>query len=136
MVLKSVSLVVANRPDVVVEIPRPDDLNKLPDQPFTIKEGGEYRIKFAFQVRQDTVQHLKYSQSVKRQGYEVEHSQDEMVREPSTAPLIFTQCVLEDPLLTRLQGTYKPNTDSNPLYEKICKCSITGCSSLTDTAFS
>lgn len=41
---------------------------KLKDQPITIKEGCEYRLKIVFRVNNDVVSGLKYIQVVKKMG--------------------------------------------------------------------
>jgi Rho GDP-dissociation inhibitor len=95
-IIKSLSLQVEGREDVVIELATPDAVKELKDKPFKIKEGSKFHIKATFEVHYDVLSGLKYIQVVKRKGIRV--SKDE-----------------------EMLGSYAPNTNVKPIYEKICK---------------
>jgi Rho GDP-dissociation inhibitor len=95
-IIKSLSLQVEDREDVVIDLSTPGSVENLKNNPFTIKEGSKYHVKATFQVHYEVLSGLKYLQIVKRKGIRV--SKDE-----------------------EMLGSYAPNTDAKPLYEKICK---------------
>lgn len=97
-VIKSLALQVQGRNDVVIDLSTPDSLKSLKDKPFTIKEGAHFNIKAAFQVHHEVLSGLKYLQVVKRKGIRVSKDQE-------------------------MLGSYAPNTDQKPVYEKKCECS-------------
>ncbi|CAI7603255.1 unnamed protein product [Penicillium bialowiezense] len=93
-IIKSLSLQVEGRADVVIDLSSPGSLEDLKNKPFQIKEGSKFHIKAAFQVHHEVLSGLKYLQVVKRKGIRV--SKDE-----------------------EMLGSYAPNTNVKPLYEKI-----------------
>ena len=95
-VIKSLSLIVQGRPDVVVDLSTPGAVDSLKDKPFTIKEGAKFHIKVVFQVNHEVLSGLKYLQVVKRKGIRV--SKDE-----------------------EMLGSYAPSTTDKPTYEKECE---------------
>ncbi|KAF4220215.1 rho GDP-dissociation inhibitor [Aspergillus novofumigatus IBT 16806] len=92
-IIRSLSLEVEGRPDVVIELSAPGALEALKDKPFTIKEGATFRIKCKFEVHHEVLSGLKYLQVVKRKGIRV--SKDE-----------------------EMLGSYAPSTTDKPIYEK------------------
>lgn len=92
-VIKSLALVTAGRPDVVIELSAPGAVDSLKDKPFTIKEGAKFHIKVVFQVNHDVLSGLKYIQAVKRKGIRVSKDQE-------------------------MLGSYAPNTTHKPSYTK------------------
>lgn len=52
--------------DKEIELDLGGDLSKLKKQPFTIKEGSEYRIRVYFYVQREIVSGLKYLQVISR----------------------------------------------------------------------
>jgi len=91
-VIVSLGLEVEGRPDIILELDKPNALETLKDKPFTIKEGATFRMKVQFKVQNQILAGLKYVQIVKRMG--ISHKSQEMV------------------------GSYAPNPPENPTYEK------------------
>lgn len=94
--IKSLSLIVQGRPDVVIDLSAPGAVDSLKNKPFTIKEGAKFHIKVVFQVNHEVLSGLKYLQVVKRKGIRV--SKDE-----------------------EMLGSYAPSTTHKPTYEKECE---------------
>uniref|UniRef100_A0A1D1YB60 Rho GDP-dissociation inhibitor n=1 Tax=Anthurium amnicola TaxID=1678845 RepID=A0A1D1YB60_9ARAE len=92
VVIQEIALEVAGREDVVLDLSTPELLENVKNNPFTIKEGVEYRMKVKFRVQHEVVSGLKYLQVIKRKGIRVDKT-EEMI------------------------GSYGPNTTSEP-YEK------------------
>lgn len=90
-IIRSLSLEVEGRPDVVIELSAPGALEALKDKPFTIKEGATFRIKCKFEVHHEVLSGLKYLQVVKRKGIRV--SKDEEMLVSSTDSGSVTRCV-------------------------------------------
>jgi Rho GDP-dissociation inhibitor len=61
-------LQVEGRPDIIIDVSKPDQLKTLVDKPFTIKEGAQYRMKVKFKVQHQILSGLKYLQVAKRMG--------------------------------------------------------------------
>ncbi|KAJ3288233.1 E set domain-containing protein [Rhizoclosmatium globosum] len=78
VVLLSIAMESAGRPDVVIPLDTPAAIEALKDQVMTIKEGVEYRLKVKFRVNHDVVSGLKYLHVVKRAGLKVDKA-DEML---------------------------------------------------------
>ncbi|KAJ5327010.1 hypothetical protein N7541_010176 [Penicillium brevicompactum] len=93
-IIKSLALQVEGRQDVVIDLSSPGSVEDLKNKPFQIKEGSKFHIKATFQVHHEVLSGLKYLQVVKRKGIRV--SKDE-----------------------EMLGSYAPNTNVKPLYEKI-----------------
>ncbi|CCX06686.1 rho guanidine dissociation inhibitor [Pyronema domesticum] len=93
VVILELALIVAGRPDVVLNLDSPDAVSKLEESPFTVKEGAEYRMRVKFRVQHEVISGLRYLQLVKRKGIPIDKS-DQMM------------------------GSYSPNTKENPFYEK------------------
>jgi Rho GDP-dissociation inhibitor len=98
-IIKSLALQVEGRPDVIIDLSTPGSAEKLKDSPFRIKEGSKFHIKATFQVHHEVLSGLKYLQVVKRSGIRV--SKDE-----------------------EMLGSYAPNTNVTPIYEKICELPV------------
>ncbi|GMI85643.1 SUPERCENTIPEDE1 [Hibiscus trionum] len=69
----SVSIVSADRPDMVLPIPGD---GKPPGLWFTLKEGSHYRLKFSFQVTNNIVSGLSYTNTVWKTGVKVYSTKD------------------------------------------------------------
>ncbi|KAI5806764.1 rho guanidine dissociation inhibitor [Peziza echinospora] len=93
VVILHLALQVPGRPDVIIDLSKEGAVEALNQKPFTIKEGAEYRMKVKFRVQHEVISGLRYLQLVKRKGITVDKS-DEMM------------------------GSYGPNTESQPVYEK------------------
>ncbi|KAM0093164.1 rho GDP dissociation inhibitor [Aspergillus fumigatus] len=105
-IIRSLSLEVEGRPDVVIELSAPGALEALKDKPFTIKEGATFRIKCKFEVHHEVLSGLKYLQVVKRKGIRVSKD-EEMLRDLLRASFNLAS-----------QGSYAPSTTDKPIYEK------------------
>ncbi|GMI89637.1 hypothetical protein HRI_002633000 [Hibiscus trionum] len=69
----SVSIVSADRPDMVLPIPGD---GKPPGLWFTLKEGSHYRLKLSFQVSNNIVSGLSYTNTVWKTGVKVYSTKD------------------------------------------------------------
>ncbi|KAJ3207460.1 hypothetical protein HDU67_007448 [Dinochytrium kinnereticum] len=76
VVVVSLALEVAGRPDVVIRLETAQDIDRLKDQQLTIKEGVEYRLKVRFRVNHDVVSGLKYLHAVKRGGIRMDKMEE------------------------------------------------------------
>lgn len=94
VVILSLGLEVEGRPDIVINLDQPGAVEKLKDQPFTIKEGATFRMKARFRVQHQICSGMKYVQVVSRAG--MKNKMQEMI------------------------GSYSPNTTDKPEYEKKC----------------
>lgn len=72
VVVLSLSLEVADREDVTVDLSTADAIEKLKTTTIVIKEGCTYRLKIKFKVQNDVISGLKYLQVVKRKGIKVD----------------------------------------------------------------
>lgn len=70
VIVKRLALVVAGRPDMVLELD--GDLTQLKKQTFAIKEGIQYKIRIEFFVQREIVHGLKYVQKTSRMGVNVD----------------------------------------------------------------
>lgn len=68
MILFSLGVEVSGRPDIIIDLTSPGALEKLDKQPFTIKEGADFRMKARFRVQHQILSGLKYVQVVSRMG--------------------------------------------------------------------
>ncbi|XP_019169162.1 PREDICTED: rho GDP-dissociation inhibitor 1 [Ipomoea nil] len=69
----SLSMLSPGRPDIVLPIPRDGN----PPSPwFILKEGSRYSLKFAFQVSNNIVSGLKYTNTVWKTGMKVDGSKE------------------------------------------------------------
>ncbi|KAI5847480.1 rho guanidine dissociation inhibitor [Tricharina praecox] len=93
VVILELALLINGRPDVVINLDETSAVEKLGENPFTIKEGSEYRMRVKFRVQHEVISGLRYLQLVKRKKIPVDKS-DQMM------------------------GSYGPNTKENPFYEK------------------
>jgi len=91
-IILSLGLEVDGRPDIIIDLKAPGAIEALKTKPFTIKEGASFRMKAKFQVQHQILSGMKYLQVVKRMG--VSSKLQEMI------------------------GSYSPNTDQKPFYEK------------------
>ncbi|KAE8736210.1 Rho GDP-dissociation inhibitor 1 [Hibiscus syriacus] len=80
------------RPDIVLSIPE----NGKPKAPwFTLKEGSKYRLQFSFQVNNNIVSGLKYTNTVWKTGVKVD-SMKEMIGTFSPQAEPYTQEISEE----------------------------------------
>ncbi|KAJ6258980.1 hypothetical protein Dda_5875 [Drechslerella dactyloides] len=93
VVIEEVALLVEGRSDIAVDLTKPHALEQLKKNPFTIKEGSEYRMRVKFRVQHEVISGLKYLHVVKRKGIKVDKSEEMM-------------------------GSYGPNTETTPVYTK------------------
>ncbi|KAL9678520.1 hypothetical protein QQ045_016364 [Rhodiola kirilowii] len=69
----SLSILASDRPDIVLEIP---ENGKPKGTWFTLKEGSHYRLKFTFQVSNNIVSGLKYTNTVWKTGMKVDSTKE------------------------------------------------------------
>ncbi|CAN0927220.1 Rho GDP-dissociation inhibitor 1 [Linum grandiflorum] len=69
----SLSIVSPDRADIVLSIPED---GKLKGSWFTLKEGSPYKLKFAFQVSNNIVSGLKYTNTVWKTGVKVDGTKE------------------------------------------------------------
>lgn len=92
VIITSLGLEVEGRPDIIIDLTKPNAVDNLKNQPFTIKEGSAFRMKATFKVQHQILSGLKYLQVVKRMG--ISNKTQEMI------------------------GSYSPNTTDKLIYEK------------------
>ncbi|KAJ3109066.1 hypothetical protein HDU97_009184 [Phlyctochytrium planicorne] len=76
VVVVALALEVQGRPDVVIRLSTPQDIDNLKNQQLTIKEGVEYRLKVQFRINHDVVSGLKYLHAVKRGGIRMDKMEE------------------------------------------------------------
>lgn len=105
VIVKRLALVVADRPDMVLELD--GDLSQLKKQSFSIKEGIQYRIRIEFNVQRELVHGLKYVQKTSRLGVPVD-KMTHMVGSysPKNEILSFTTNMEEAPSGLLARGEY------------------------------
>ena len=77
VILLSLGLEVEGRSDIVIDLSKKGALDTLNKQPFTIKEGAQYRMKVRFKVQHQILSGMKYVQVVSRMG--VKNKMQEMI---------------------------------------------------------
>eukprot|EP00475_Leptophrys_vorax_P005253 TRINITY_DN13187_c0_g1_i1.p1 TRINITY_DN13187_c0_g1~~TRINITY_DN13187_c0_g1_i1.p1 ORF type:complete len:167 (+),score=13.43 TRINITY_DN13187_c0_g1_i1:66-566(+) len=87
-------IMVAGRPDVVIQLPKPGDSGAAPVR-FALKEGCAYRLAFEFVVTNDIVLGLTYHNKVYKAGLEVD-SDKEMIGAFAPRPEPYTHEMEED----------------------------------------
>ncbi|KAI8927722.1 immunoglobulin E-set [Entophlyctis helioformis] len=90
VVVTSLALEVAGRPDVAIDLSTPEAIKALETNVVTIKEGVEYRLKVSFRINHDVVSGLKYLHVVKRGPLKVD-KMEEMVGSYGPAPTEYTK---------------------------------------------
>jgi len=93
VVILELSLLIDGREPVVIDLSKSDVIKTLKENPFTIKEGVEYRMKVRFRVQHEVISGLRYLHQIKRKGIRVDKVEEMM-------------------------GSYGPNTKEVPYYEK------------------
>lgn len=116
-VITSLGLEVSGRQDIVIDLSGPEASKSLKDKPFTIKEGSKFRMKAQFRVQHEVLSGLKYIQVVKRKGMKV--GKDEEMLVSFWASIEVFEELTDGPS----QGSYAPNTETTPVYEKKCRFS-------------
>ncbi|KAJ1923558.1 rho GDP dissociation inhibitor [Tieghemiomyces parasiticus] len=108
VVIETLALEVAGRPDVVLDVSTPEAIQHIKDNPVIIKEGIEYRLKVKFRVQHEVVSGLKFLQVVKRKGLPVDKTQ-EMLGSYGPAPTAYEKRFLpeEAPKGMIARGSYK-----------------------------
>jgi Rho GDP-dissociation inhibitor len=94
-IIYSLALHTAGRDPVVVDLSAPGSEQTLKDKPFKIKEGAKFTMTAKFKVQHEILSGLHYVQSIKRKGVRIPGGK--------TSEMI---------------GSFAPNTDKNPVYEK------------------
>jgi len=89
VVVKEMRVRFEDRPggDIVYTLDSPEDLVRMKNTPFTLKEGCNYKIAISFKVQHDIVSGLKYVNLVYRKGIRVA-KEDQMIGSfgPQAAP--------------------------------------------------
>jgi Rho GDP-dissociation inhibitor len=76
VVVLSLAMEIDGRDDVVLDVSTPEKLDSLKDNPMTIKEGVEYKLKIKFKIQHEVVSGLKYIHVVKRKGIKVDRDEE------------------------------------------------------------
>ncbi|KAL2916789.1 rho GDP dissociation inhibitor [Polyrhizophydium stewartii] len=107
VIVLALSLEVAGRPDVSIDLSSPEAIKALETNVLTIKEGVEYRLKVTFKIQHDVVSGLKYLHVVKRGPLKVD-KMEEMVGSygPSPEPYVKKFPLEEAPSGMMARGTY------------------------------
>jgi len=92
-IILSLTMNSEGRPPVTIELSQPGAENTLKDKPFKIKEGAKFTMSAKFKVQHQILSGLHYVQIVKRKGIRVSKDQE-------------------------MLGSYAPNSDKTPTYEK------------------
>eukprot|EP01112_Ceratiomyxa_fruticulosa_P012078 TRINITY_DN3325_c0_g2_i1.p1 TRINITY_DN3325_c0_g2~~TRINITY_DN3325_c0_g2_i1.p1 ORF type:complete len:207 (-),score=49.42 TRINITY_DN3325_c0_g2_i1:161-781(-) len=73
VVIKEMRVIFEDRPggDIVYSLESVEELKKMKETPFTLKEGCNYKIRVVFKVQHDIVSGLKYVNFVYRKGVRV-----------------------------------------------------------------
>lgn len=117
----SLAIKTAGRPDIVLPIPENGNPNGLW---FTLKEGSRYRLMFTFQVSNNIVSGLKYTNTVWKTAIKVD-SAKEMIGTFSPQPEPYTHEMPEETTPSGIfaRGAYTARTkfldDDNKLYLEI-----------------
>lgn len=104
----SLAIVSPGRQDLV--LPIPDD-GKIKGTWFTLKEGSRYTIKFTFQVHNNIVSGLKYTNTIWKTGLKVDRT-NEMIGTFSPQHELYTHEIPEDttPSGILARGSYSAKT--------------------------
>ncbi|KAI3732166.1 hypothetical protein L1987_63365 [Smallanthus sonchifolius] len=114
----SLAIVSPSREDLILQIP---DNGKVKGTWFTLKEGCRYTIKFTFQVHNNIVSGLKYTNTVWKTGLKVDKTK-EMIGTFSPQQELYTHEIPEDttPSGILARGSYSARTkfldDDNKCY--------------------
>ena len=100
---------------MTIDLTAPGSVESLKDKPFAIKEGAKFRMKANFVVQHDVLNGLKYIEVIKRKGIKVGKREEMLVRILKPCPLARTKGD------QATQGSYAPNTEDRPLYERKCE---------------
>ncbi|KAF3767091.1 hypothetical protein M406DRAFT_40411 [Cryphonectria parasitica EP155] len=92
-IIHSLTMDSPGRPPITIDLGSPGSEHTLKDKPFKIKEGAKFTMSATFKVQHEVLSGLHYVQIVKRKGIRVSKD-SEMI------------------------GSYAPNTDKTPLYNK------------------
>ncbi|XP_076919976.1 rho GDP-dissociation inhibitor 1-like [Bidens hawaiensis] len=114
----SLSIVVADRPDIVLEIPESGHPKGLW---FTLKEGSKYSLRFSFKISNNIVCGLKYTNTVWKKGIKVDSSKQMLgTFSPQAEPYIHVMTEETTPSGMFARGSYSAKTkfldDDNKCY--------------------
>ncbi|KAL6143989.1 hypothetical protein ACLB2K_054684 [Fragaria x ananassa] len=119
--INSLSILTPDRPDIVLEVP---ENGKPKGLWFTLKEGSRHNLKFSFQVSNNIVSGLKYTNTVWKTGVKVD-STKEMIGTFSPQPEPYTHVMPEEvtPSGMFARGSYSARSkfldDDNKCYLEI-----------------
>lgn len=117
----SLSILTPGRPDIVLSVPVNGNPKGLW---FTLKEGSHYRLKFAFQVSNNIVSGLKYTNTVWKTGLKVDSAKEMLgTFSPQPEPYIHVMPEETTPSGMFARGSYSARTkfldDDNKCYLEI-----------------
>jgi len=114
-IIHSLTMETAGRPPVTIDLSTPGSEATLKEKPFRIKEGAKFTMVASFRVQHEILSGLHYVQIVKRKGIKVSKDSEMIVRRgrfpPPASAVVLTMGA---------QGSYAPNTDKQPMYQKRC----------------
>ncbi|PON46511.1 Rho protein GDP-dissociation inhibitor [Parasponia andersonii] len=119
--ITELSIISAGRPDIVLPIPEDGNPKGLW---FTLKEGSRYNLKFSFNVSNNIVSGLKYTNTVWKTAIKVD-STKEMVGTFSPQPEVYTHVMPEETTPSGMfaRGSYSARSkfldDDNKCYLEI-----------------
>ncbi|KAK9072252.1 hypothetical protein SSX86_008685 [Deinandra increscens subsp. villosa] len=116
--IMSLTIVVADRADIVLEIPESGHPKGLW---FTLKEGSKYNLRFSFKISNNIVCGLKYTNTVWKKGIKVDSSKQMLgTFSPQAEPYIHVMTEETTPSGMFAKGSYSAKTkfldDDNKCY--------------------
>ncbi|KAJ1383886.1 Rho protein GDP-dissociation inhibitor [Sesbania bispinosa] len=119
--ITSLSIVSPDRDDIILPIPEDGNLKGLW---FTLKEGSHYRLKFTFEVSNNIVSGLKYTNTVWKTGVKVDSSKEMLgTFSPQAEPYTHEMPEETTPSGLFARGTYSARSkfldDDNKCYLEI-----------------
>eukprot|EP00842_Homolaphlyctis_polyrhiza_P003976 jgi/Hompol1/457/HPOL_000557-RA len=88
VIVLALSLEVAGRDDVTIDLSTPEAIKALETNVLTIKEGIEYRLKVTFKIQHDVISGLKYLHVVKRGPLKVDKMEEMFPLEDSPSGMM------------------------------------------------
>lgn len=107
VLIDSISLHVAGRPDITVPLKDAAAIKQLKETPFVVKEGVIYSLTIRWRVQREVVSGLRYLQVVKRKGIKLD-TLEEMLGSYGPAQQIYEKRLAEEeaPSGMLLRGKY------------------------------
>jgi len=114
VVIVKMAIIIEGREDIVYTFDNKEQVEKLKDSPFTLREGCNYKMKLSFIVQHELVTGLKHVNTITRKGLRM--AKDEMMIGsfgPQETPYVFVmprQGWEETPKGMLARGNYKANS--------------------------